>query len=84
MNFDIKDGKIWIQHDGTEIGVANELVEMGVPNEDIVLAYHPPYKGRTTAYWKFVTPLVYNLVYTGITMNPAFASLRGVRTSELR
>ena len=44
MHLDIIDGKIWIQHDGTEIGVANELVEMGVPKEDIVLAYHPLYK----------------------------------------
>ena len=41
---DIKDGKIWIQHDGTERGVANELVELGVPKEDIVLAYQPVYK----------------------------------------
>lgn len=43
MHLDIKDGKIWIQHDGTEVGVANELVELGVPKEDIVLAYHSPF-----------------------------------------
>ena len=36
MHLDIKEGKIWIQHDGTEVGVANELVELGVPKEDIV------------------------------------------------
>ncbi len=50
MHFDIKDGKIRIQHDGTEIGVANELVEMGVPKEDIVQAYHPPYKRPYTGF----------------------------------
>jgi len=50
MHLDIKDGKIWIQHDGTEIGVANELVELGVPKEDIVLAYHPPYKRPYTGF----------------------------------
>ncbi|MCP4353292.1 MAG: XisI protein [Desulfobacterales bacterium] len=50
MHLDIKAGKIWIQHDGTEIGVANELVEMGVPKEDIVLAYHPPYKRPYTGF----------------------------------
>lgn len=44
MHLDIKNGKIWIQHDGTEVGVANELAELGVPKDDIVLAYHPPYK----------------------------------------
>ncbi|NEP00711.1 MAG: XisI protein [Symploca sp. SIO2E9] len=39
---DIKGGKIWIQHDGTEVGLANRLVEMGVPKQDIVLAFHQP------------------------------------------
>jgi hypothetical protein len=38
-----KDGKIWIQHDGTEIGIANELVKLGVPKDDIVLAFHEPF-----------------------------------------
>lgn len=50
IHIDIKDEKIWIQHDGTEIGIANELVEMGVPKEDIVLAYHPPYKRPYTKF----------------------------------
>jgi len=50
MHIDIKDGKIWIQHDGTEIGVANELVEMGVPKDDIVLAYHAPYQRKYTGF----------------------------------
>lgn len=38
LHLDIKDGRIWIQHDGTEIGIANQLVEMGVPKQDIILA----------------------------------------------
>ena len=50
IHMDIKDGKIWIQHDGTESGVANELVELGVPKEDIVLAYQPPYKRAYTTF----------------------------------
>ena len=50
MHMDIKDGKIWIQHDGTEVGVANELVELGVPKEDIVLAYHAPYQRQYTGF----------------------------------
>ena len=50
MHMDIKDGKIWIQHDGTESGVANELVELGVPKEDIVLAYHAPYQRKYTGF----------------------------------
>jgi hypothetical protein len=39
IHMDIKNDKIWIQHDGTEIGVANELVEMGISKDNIVLGY---------------------------------------------
>jgi len=42
LYIDIRNGKIWIQHDGTEEGLANRLVEMGVPKQDIVLAFHEP------------------------------------------
>jgi hypothetical protein len=50
LHLDIKDGKIWIQWDGTEYGVANELVDRGVPKEDIVLAFHAPYKREYTGF----------------------------------
>lgn len=50
MHLDIKGGKIWIQHDGTEEGVATRLVELGVPKDDIVLAFHPPYKRPYTGF----------------------------------
>ena len=50
IHMHIKDGKIWIQYDGTEVGTANELVELGVPKEDIVLAFHAPYKRRHTGF----------------------------------
>jgi hypothetical protein len=42
LHLDIKNEKIWIQHDGTEVGIANQLVELGVPKQDIVLAFHEP------------------------------------------
>ncbi len=50
VHVDLKDEQIWIQHDGTEVGVANELVELGVPKEDIVLAYHAPYQRQYTGF----------------------------------
>jgi hypothetical protein len=50
IHVDIKDGKIWIQRDGTEVGVANELVNAGVPKKDIVLAFQSPYKRKFTEY----------------------------------
>src|SRR5215210_5033609 len=42
LHIDIRDGKIWIQHDGTEDGVAEELVAAGIPRDQIVLAFKPP------------------------------------------
>ena len=50
IHIDLKNEKIWIQQDGTEIGVANELVALGIPKEDIVLAYQPPYKRPYTEF----------------------------------
>jgi hypothetical protein len=50
MHLDIKDGKIWIQHDGTEVGIATQLLELGVPNHDIVLAFYSPYMRQFTEF----------------------------------
>lgn len=47
---EIKDGKIWIERDGTEIGLANELVEVGVPKTDIVLPFYAPYRREYTEF----------------------------------
>ncbi len=50
IHIDIKDEKIWIQSDGTEVGVANELVEVGIPQQDIVLGFKSPFKRQFTEY----------------------------------
>jgi hypothetical protein len=50
LHVDIKNDKTWIQHDGTEEGIANRLVKAGVPREDIVLAFHSPFKRRFTDF----------------------------------
>lgn len=36
------DGKIWIQHDGTDQNVAEQLMEAGILKEEIVLGFQPP------------------------------------------
>jgi hypothetical protein len=38
----LKDGKIWVEEDWTETGIATELLKAGVPREDILLAFQPP------------------------------------------
>ena len=50
IHIDIIDGKIWLQQNWTEKDPAAELVEMGVPHEDIVLGLHAPYKRPYTDY----------------------------------
>jgi hypothetical protein len=50
IHLDIKDGKIWIQRNMTEADLAQDLVEKGVPREDIVLGLHPQYKRPLTGY----------------------------------
>jgi hypothetical protein len=41
IHVDIIDGRIWIQRDGTERGVARDLIDAGVPRDKIVLAFQP-------------------------------------------
>ena len=50
LHFDIKNGKIWIQHNGTEIDFAEELVISGVPKQDIVIGFHTPFMRKMTEY----------------------------------
>lgn len=50
MHFDIKQGKIWIQQNGTEIDVAEELLHLGVARDDIVLGFQSPYKRPYTGF----------------------------------
>ncbi|MEP7198446.1 MAG: XisI protein [Chloroflexota bacterium] len=38
----LRNGKFWIEEDGLEHGIATDLLEAGVPKEDIVLAFHHP------------------------------------------
>jgi len=50
LHFDIRQGKIWIQWNGTEEEVGPRLVEMGVPKQDIVVGFHSPFKRQFTEY----------------------------------
>ena len=50
VHVDIIDGKIWIQRDGTEHGVAKELVKAGIPKDHIVLGFRPAEIRQYTEY----------------------------------
>jgi hypothetical protein len=42
VHIDIIDGKLWIQRDGTEEGIARALIEAGIPESQIILAFRLP------------------------------------------
>lgn len=47
---DVIAGKLWIQHDQTEEGIAPDLVAAGVPRDRIVLAFKSPARRARTGY----------------------------------
>lgn len=43
-HIDVKnDGKVWIQHDGTDLVIAQMLIDEGIAQSDIVLGFHAPF-----------------------------------------
>ena len=50
LHMDIKNQKVWIQHNGIESDVAKELLEAGVDREDIVIGFHSPHKRKISGY----------------------------------
>ena len=50
IHLDIKDGKIWIQVNNTEIDLGQVLVERGVDKNDIVIGFQPPYIRAYSGY----------------------------------
>jgi XisI protein len=50
LHIDIIDSKLWIQQDGTEEGVAAELVAAGVLKDHIVLSFKSPERRRLTEF----------------------------------
>lgn len=50
IHFDIKDGKIWLQQNATDLNPAEDLIELGVVREDIILGLQPPFKRPYTNY----------------------------------
>ena len=42
FHFDIINGKVWVQENRTDVLIAQELVERGIPKKDIVLGLQIP------------------------------------------
>ncbi|MBW4513018.1 MAG: XisI protein [Scytonematopsis contorta HA4267-MV1] len=50
LHLDIINGKIWLQQNTTERQIAQELVAMGIPKEDIILGFQAPYVRQYTNF----------------------------------
>jgi XisI protein len=50
IHLDIQDEKIWIQQNTTEFDLASDLLEMGVPKQDIVIGFHTPKMRQLTGF----------------------------------
>ena len=50
IHVEIIDELLWVQRDGTEDGVTDELVAAGIPKQDIVLGFQEPSVRKYTGY----------------------------------
>lgn len=41
IHIDMKEDRVWLQHDSTDAEIAEELVRLGIPRERIVLGFLP-------------------------------------------
>jgi hypothetical protein len=46
----IQQGKVWVEWDGTEPGITQELLDAGIPREDIVLGFYRPERRALTGF----------------------------------
>jgi XisI protein len=50
VHLDIKDDKIWVQHNGTEFDISIRLSEMGIAKQHIVNGFHSSYMRQFTEF----------------------------------
>jgi XisI protein len=47
---DIKNEKIWLQTNNTELDIGQDIIAMGVSKENIVIGFQPPYMRSFSGY----------------------------------
>jgi XisI protein len=49
VHIDVKpDGKVWIQHDGTDLEISDMLESEGIPTQEMVLGFRTPARRELT------------------------------------
>ena len=50
IHIQTRNGKVWLQQNSTDVLVAEELVERGIPKDHIVLGFQPEHRRLYTDY----------------------------------
>lgn len=50
LHIGVKDGKVHLYHDGTNLEIGAALLQLGIPKEDLVLEFHAPSKRAISGY----------------------------------
>jgi hypothetical protein len=50
FHFDIKDNKIWLQENNTDLEIDEDLAEMGISSDEIVVGFHHPSMRKYSDY----------------------------------
>jgi XisI protein len=50
VHIEIVNAKVWVQYDGTEDGVTEDLLSAGISKEDIVFGFHEPEVRKHTGF----------------------------------
>lgn len=50
LDLTIKNDKIWVEVDGTEEGITQDLLDAGIPKDNIVLGFYRPHRRSLTDF----------------------------------
>jgi hypothetical protein len=50
IHIDIHDGKVWVERDGTDLEIVQDLLDGGIPASEMVIGFHPPGHRKFTEF----------------------------------
>jgi len=51
MHIDVtQEGKVWLQYDGTDLVLAQQLMDKGIAKEDLILGFKAPFKRKLMGF----------------------------------
>lgn len=50
FHIEIRDGKVWVHQDNTDVGIADRFADGGIPKSDIILGFLPKYAREVSGF----------------------------------